>query len=163
MDAVGCRTDPKSIRRLRSQVLAWPQAPGAALVKEILDEVLEQASGSIAALSLCSLRAICRRLQLDFEPQCLSQLPLTLPERADPGDWGWIVGQQLGASTYVNPPGGRALFDAKTYAGAGLQIEIIQNRLQTYPQAEGMPWEPTWASTALGWTGKSLSPMHWKC
>lgn len=42
--------------------------------------------------------------------------------------------QAVDGLTYVNPPGGRALYDAKNFANAGLSLTFIQPELRPYPQ-----------------------------
>ncbi len=129
-------------RKIKAQLLSAPGAPGRDLVATLLDELFHEQTTHIADLAIRSLSLACRAIGLRFTPQRLSELQLDLPERARPGDWGWLVGSQLGASHYVNPPGGRALFDPDRYAREGLIIEIISNRLRPYSQGGAGPFEP---------------------
>lgn len=50
--------------------------------------------------------------------------------------------QELGADTYVNLPGGRALYDRATFAASEIRLGFIDSRPEPYPQrAESfVPW-----------------------
>lgn len=42
--------------------------------------------------------------------------------------------QRTGASTYINPPGGRALYSAADFRARGLELQFLQPRLPVYRQ-----------------------------
>lgn len=42
--------------------------------------------------------------------------------------------RELGADTYINPPGGRTLYNAQNFAENGLQLKFIDPVLKPYPQ-----------------------------
>ena len=67
-------------------------------------------------------------------PKLEKRLPkfLELEDIQGPGDWALRISQQLGADTYVNPPGGRALFDAELYRDGGVKLVIREFREMTY-------------------------------
>jgi hypothetical protein len=41
-----------------------------------------------------------------------------------PGDWALKVAETLGASEYINPPGGVALFDPLAFADSNIKLTI---------------------------------------
>lgn len=50
-----------------------------------------------------------------------------------------IVGlcEALGAATYVNPAGGRELYDPAVFAARGLELRFVRSTLRPYPQGLG--------------------------
>jgi hypothetical protein len=49
---------------------------------------------------------------------------LKLGDIEGPGDWALRIAQAFGADAYINPPGGRKLFDATKFAAAGVRLTI---------------------------------------
>jgi hypothetical protein len=53
-----------------------------------------------------------------------SAMDLSIEPVKEPGDWALNICKALGASSYLNPPGGAGLFDANRFAAAGIDLEI---------------------------------------
>lgn len=139
--------DVKWRRRLINQFEPWRRAPGYARVRELLETVVNAGDETICALNVRALEQVCALLNLPFRPVLLSDLPPvgeSLPAGTVPGagDWGWLVGRALGGRVYVNPPGGRDLFDPAAFARHGIEIEITRNRLRPYDQGGATSFEP---------------------
>ena len=93
---------------------------------------------SLVHLNLAGLRAVCRYLDLPFAPQVCSELALDLPADLGPGDWALEIASRLGADAYLNPIGGRALFDPAAYAARGVRLEFLEMPALHYRTG---PWE----------------------
>jgi len=52
-----------------------------------------------------------------------------------PGDWALRISEALGASEYINPPGGEALFDKARFEAAGIKLTIQRFENMSYPCA----------------------------
>ncbi len=83
--------------------------------------------------------ACCAALGLPWDP--VRATALGLPEPAVPAGWAIGACRALGASHYVNPPGGADLYPPEAFREAGLHLGILQPRLEPYERA-GLPWEP---------------------
>jgi hypothetical protein len=77
---------------------------------------------SIVRLNARGLSAVCRYLEIPFRFRILSELGLDLPEDPGPGGWAPTVCELLGATSYVNPAGGRALFDPSDFVRRGIEL-----------------------------------------
>ena len=53
-------------------------------------------------------------------------------EAAD--EWALRTTQALGATTYVNQPGGRSFFEPAKYAEAGIDLKFLEFNLMPYEQ-----------------------------
>jgi hypothetical protein len=117
------------------------KAPHYQAVVDLVSGVFALPAGddSLVHLNLAGLRAVCRYLDLPFAPRICSELALDLPADLGPGDWALEIASRLGADAYLNPIGGRAMFDPATYAARGLRLEFLD--LPPLHYATG-PWEP---------------------
>ncbi|NJM31657.1 MAG: WbqC family protein [Limnobacter sp.] len=66
---------------------------------------------SLVELNRLGLAAVCNYLGLPFKHRVASTLHLQLPENLGPGDWAPHISAALGATHYLNPIGGKHLFD----------------------------------------------------
>jgi len=80
------------------------------------------ADDSLVRLNARGLSAVCRYLEIPFQFRILSKLDLDLPENPGPGRWAPMVCERLGATSYVNPAGGRALFDPADFAVRRIEL-----------------------------------------
>lgn len=82
------------------------------------------ADDSLCSLNVSTLRTVCSYLGIPFSYRICSQLDLEFPDPMEAGDWAPFVCNALGATGYVNPAGGRALFDPATFARIGVTLEF---------------------------------------
>lgn len=81
---------------------------------------------SLVELNVQGLVAVCTYLELPFDYSVCSELGLDLQHIDSPGGWAPAISQQLGASFYLNPLGGRDLFYPQDFAGNGIQLGFMQ-------------------------------------
>ena len=125
------------IAQLESYRLA--RAPNYRAVTQWLHHILTEATtkseaGRISKLLIHLLEATCRFIELPFRYQVFSEMQLSLPNEIGPGEWALLVGKALNAAAYVNPAGGRELFDPQAFSAAGIQLQILEPNLVEYPQ-----------------------------
>jgi hypothetical protein len=102
---------------------------------DLMAEVLARQTQSLAELNVAALERVCRHLNLSFQYEWFSRMGLTLGRVEGPGDWALEIASAIGATEYVNPPGGAALFDAEKFASRGIQLTIQQFLPLTYATA----------------------------
>jgi len=90
----------------------------------LVKEGLSSESTSIARLNVNSLGLVCDYLGIEFRYQYFSDMHLDLGPIEGPGDWALRISQAMGASEYVNPPGGADLFDPDAFQAAGIKLTI---------------------------------------
>lgn len=79
---------------------------------------------SIARLNVNCLGIMCEYLEIDFHYQYFSEMQLNLGPIEGPGDWALRISEALGATEYVNPPGGVDLFDLDKFHSSGIKLTI---------------------------------------
>lgn len=132
--------DPAQYRPWRTKFLrtvgqAYARAPHAPEVLALLAAALPEEAARLAPLLAGSIRAVLQRAGCTTE----------VVEGALHYNNAHLHGQerildicaQEGASTYVNAPGGRALYDHTRFREQGVALRFIQPRLEPYPQGGG--------------------------
>jgi hypothetical protein len=104
-------------------------------VEAIVDEAFDACASdrSLVHLNVRGLAAVCRYLDLPFQYQICSEMDLALPLGLAPGDWALEICRRIGADAYLNPVGGRELFDPRKYRDHGVTLEFLQADAFDYP------------------------------
>lgn len=108
------------------------RAPHYEAVMALVAQTFERATDSLVDLNLQALRSVCRYLDIPLDAQVCSRMALDLPSRLDPGLWALEICARLGASEYLNPMGGRELFDPALFADRGVALQFLQVTPFTY-------------------------------
>jgi len=124
--AVACRSLLGRLSHLRRT------APHYDAVATLIGDVFDGAGLSLVELNVRALAAVCRYIGLPFRADRLSRLGLDLPDRLPPGGWAPAICTALGAASYVNPAGGRALFDPADFARHGVALHFAEARPFAY-------------------------------
>jgi hypothetical protein len=99
------------------------KAPYYVEVTNIVQHAFTASSNdSLVNLNVNALNAVCDYLQIAFKYQIASELPLDYPPDLGPGDWAPFICEKLGATEYVNPIGGRDLFDITVFQDRGISL-----------------------------------------
>lgn len=114
------------------------QAPHYAQVKRLVEDAFARVrTDSLSELNTHTLATVCEYLGVPFRHRVCSQLGLDFPAEMEPGQWAPFVCAALGASTYVNPAGGRELFDPTDFARVGVELQFAEFDEFRYDPA---PW-----------------------
>ena len=113
------------------------RAPYWREVEEIVTTAFGRAGGnmSLVALNVAALAEVCSYLGVRFAPLVCSTLPLDLAFPSHAGGWAPAVAGALGATEYINPIGGRDLFDATEFAAAGVSLAFLDQPTFVYDPA----------------------------
>jgi len=79
----------------------------------------------LVALNVAGLRTVCEYLGLPFRHRVCSQLEIDWPEGLGAGQWAPWICDKLSADAYVNPVGGRELFDPQDFAKVGVSLKFL--------------------------------------
>jgi hypothetical protein len=108
------------------------------LVEDVFSSVTDN---SLVTLNVNALRKTCAYLGVPFNYQICSRLNLDLPADLGPGDWAPAIASKMGAASYINPSGGKALFDARQFAALAVELKFIETDNFDYP-TPGYTFEP---------------------
>ena len=77
-------------------------------------------------LNVATLAVTCEYLGVPLAASLCSELELDLDGIEHAGQWALRISEQLGADTYLNPPGGRAIFRPEEWAAAGIALRFVE-------------------------------------
>ena len=83
------------------------------------------ADDSLVSLNVSGLRKICEYLGLPFHFRLCSQLNIKFPDKLLAGQWAPLISAGLSADIYVNPVGGRELFDRAEFTRQGVALKFL--------------------------------------
>ncbi|MFT5777407.1 MAG: hypothetical protein ACI837_000339 [Crocinitomicaceae bacterium] len=110
------------------------RAPHYRKVVQFLEKSFEFETDSIVDLNMHLLRATCDHLSIQFDAEIYSRMNLDHPEVHEPGDWALEISKAVKATNYINPIGGKELFDSEKYAKNGVRINFLEFQPTAYPQ-----------------------------
>ena len=108
------------------------RAPYFHAVTDIVRAAFSITSGRLVELNVATLAAVCKYLGIGFDYSLCSTLNLDLGNVEHPGQWALVIAKQLGASEYLNPPGGRAIFRQEEWDEAGIKLSFTDMLQFTY-------------------------------
>ena len=111
---------------------AYLQAPYFAETFRLLERVVRCSEENLFRYVLHSLREICAYLEISTPLLVSSEVPADHKLRAQ--NRVLAICEALRATTYVNPPGGRELYDAPSFAARGIKLEFLAPSIDPYPQ-----------------------------
>jgi len=111
----------------RQKILAQVQhykkrAPFFLKTHNLLQDCLLNDETSLARLNTSILAKVCGHLNIEFRYEFFSRMELHLDNINGPGDWALRISEALGASEYVNPPGGVNIFDPARFDAAKVKL-----------------------------------------
>ena len=123
--------DPNWRRKIRGQLEHYKKrAPHFKETTAFVEDCLATQERSLCRLNVEILRKTCELLGIDFQFEIFSEMNIDLGIVNDPGDWALRISELLGAKTYINPPGGEAIFDRQKFKSKG--IDLILRNVPTY-------------------------------
>ncbi|MEQ9411159.1 MAG: WbqC family protein [Fuerstiella sp.] len=110
------------------------RAPHYAETIEFLKVTLSLQTEQLSELLIHCLRCCCEYLKLPLDCHVFSRMQLSLPSISDPGDWAFETAKAVGASSYINPPGGQSLFNPEKFREANIRLQFLTAELPAYHQ-----------------------------
>ncbi len=126
--------DDWKIKILRQIEHYKKKAPYYSQVRQLLIESFNSAELNVTRLNGHFLKQVFCYLGIDFKIEISSEMNFDYSNVADAGQWALRISEQMGASEYINPPGGVALFDKSKFDKSGIQLGFIQPQLKEYSQ-----------------------------
>ena len=122
--------------KIRGQIEHYRKgrAPHFSAVARLIDDCFEGLNSDLLRdLNVRSLSVVCDYLDITFDHSNLSELSLALPEIRHPGQWALEIASALGADSYLNPPGGREIFELREWEERGIRLAFTDLVSFGYP------------------------------
>jgi hypothetical protein len=110
------------------------RAPYYSDVLFFLNESFNFNTSSIVSLNAHFLKCTCDYVGLDFDYKIFSESQIEIDPINCAGDWALNISKALGAEHYINPIGGRDLFDLNKFKENGIAINFLQPKPLEYSQ-----------------------------
>jgi hypothetical protein len=113
-------------------------------VMQLLDETVADFTAgapTLLRLNRIGLERGCERLGIPVNLLTLSELGLDLPPMTHPGQWGLEVADALGATDYLNAPGGVDLFRLQDWQERRLGLHLTRVADLRYPVGRGFSFQ----------------------
>lgn len=139
-----CLRDPdETLRRILGQLEHYRRrAPHYGSVADLVRRVFEGCENdTLTELNVRGLTEACALLDIPFQCSLFSEMDLDLPEITHPGQWALEISAAMGAEEYVNPPGGRELFDPEAFGARNIRLTITEPADLVY-SCRGWDFEP---------------------
>ena len=115
---------------------------------------------NLSRLNTRILGELCRHIGIPWNFAVFSEMNLSLGPVEGPGDWSLRICEALGATEYINPPGGAALFDRAAFDRSGIRLTIQEPFEFTY-ECPGYQFQPSLSVIdALMWNGPVRLKEH---
>lgn len=109
--------------RLQDAMRRFPILGKPPIADEPLLAQIGAAGGDVVDYLIGIISGVCERLNL--KTPFMRSSSLGLPDDLHAQDRVIAIARHLGATCYVNPPGGRALYDADAFANAGMKLRFL--------------------------------------
>lgn len=113
----------------------YAKAPQFQAVFPLIEEILLQQESNLARFLDTGLRKICGYLGL--HPQWYRSSELQKDNRLRGQEKVLAICEELGATQYVNAPGGKALYDRKDFEARNIALSFIEPKPSPYRQFGG--------------------------
>lgn len=111
--------------RILSQIQHYKKkAPFFSETYRLVEKCLRVEECSLSRLNVALLEKVCCYLDLGFEYEYFSEMDLDVGPAEGPGDWALRISEAMGATEYVNPPGGTAIFNSSKFEALGIKLTI---------------------------------------
>lgn len=130
---------PKPLKTLRQ---CYAGSPGFEAFYPLFDKVISQAKGhSVAKISALSIKLVAEGLKLRTRFLTASEVD---PRQTHGGQERILdICRHLGASRYINLPGGRKLYDPDVFLSEGIQLWFLDTEVEPLTDDKGEKWHPS--------------------
>jgi len=122
-------------QKILSQLIHYKKkAPFYNSVIDFLNDCFKYDTNNISLLDSYLLKRTCDYLQMDFNYEIYSEMNLSIEPICAPGDWALYISKALGATEYINLPGGIELFDKNNFEDHGIKLTFFNINIKEYNQ-----------------------------
>ncbi len=111
------------------------KAPYYSEVIDLLKQIFKEKNENITTLNVLALEKVCEYIGISFNYDIFSHTEMDFSKTIkEAGDWALQISKHYKANTYINPYGGKDIFDIANYQEQGIDIKFLKNNLDSYNQ-----------------------------
>jgi hypothetical protein len=111
------------------------KAPYYNQVRKFLLDCFSYKGEFLSKFNVFCLKKVCNYLDIDFDYQIFSEMDLKLDSIKEPGDWALEISKKLNVDMYINPIGGKDIFDRKKFKNASIELKFLESDAIKYKQS----------------------------
>lgn len=120
--------------KLFSQLEIYKTAKYYSVIIPILKGVIYQDYDKLSTLNISLIMRILNYLDIKRDIFIYSDMNIDIEKVNSPDEWALNICKRIGASTYINSPGGREFFDPIKYESSKIHLRFIEQPLSSYEQ-----------------------------
>jgi hypothetical protein len=110
------------------------RAPFFNQTKMLIEQILEENYDYLTTFNINSTIAISKALGLNVKFDKYTDYDFWFKEKPSEGDWGRVIAKEIGASHYINSPGGESFISPEKFSEINIKLGFIQPVLKPYSQ-----------------------------
>lgn len=110
------------------------KAPFFNQIKKLIEEILENDYEHLTTFNINSTIAISKALGFTTKFDKYTDHNFWFEEKPNEGDWGRVIAKEIGATQYINSPGGESFILPEKFTELGMKLGFIQPQLRQYNQ-----------------------------
>jgi hypothetical protein len=111
------------------------KAPFYESTRSLVSRVLFSNSATLTEQAITMLREVFAYLNLERPVHVSSAMTYQRSHVSSAGEWALEIAKSLGATEYINPPGGVDIFDETAYQASGIKLSFLKSKLSPYKQS----------------------------
>lgn len=101
---------------------------------KLIEECLGSTETNIARFNAFCLKVVCQRMEIPFQVEISSEMNFDYSNVNSPDEWALRICEQVNAKEYINPTGGKELFDKSKFVAANIKLNFLKPSLSPYNQ-----------------------------
>lgn len=126
---------------LRQMAHYKKRAPFYNEVVDVVNKCFDVKESNVCRFNRECLLIVSDYLGIDANIKISSELNLDYSDVRDAGEWALRICEQLGAREYINPAGGKELFDPVKFTKSNIKLSFLSSELSKYSQKRSTPFE----------------------
>jgi len=110
------------------------KAPFYKRAYHLVSKCLEQDEDNLSRFLISTLKETAELLDISVKYHVQSEMNLALGDIEHPGQWALRISEKMQANEYVNPVGGKHIFNNKEFVQADIKLSFLQPVIEQYPQ-----------------------------
>ncbi len=103
---------------------------------QLIEKCFSTSTTSLSEVNIASTQEICRYLDIECNSEVFSKMNLSIDTVSAPDEWALNICKAIGATQYINPPGGLDFFDKNKYTSQNIDIKFLEVNTALYQQGK---------------------------
>lgn len=104
---------------------------------ELVKSCFDLRDSKMAQFNAGCIETICKYLGISLKVEMSSKMNFDYANIESPGEWAFKICEQINAKEYINPLGGKELFDKTKFQSSGMKLSFISPVIVPYDQRRG--------------------------